>query len=370
MTSMKMTTTVSAISIAALLLGPLVMTIPVPAQMIGLSTFIIVMASFAAAERERQRKRDGDNAEARDTIGRDQAWRFPLVASCALFGMFLAFKYLPKDWVSILLTLYGVGFGTLAMASLISPKINSIPGIPEFAKKEVGIKDILTLSICDVFAVALAFPFGYWYFKTKYWFPNNVLAVSLALSAVDALALSDFVSGVVLLSGLFFYDIFWVFFSKQVFGDNVMVSVAKQFDGPIKLIFPRFLGADSKNVSMLGLGDIVIPGLFVALTLRFDIRKHPINAPLTNLSMPYFISTVISYILGLVSTIVALNVYNAAQPALLYLVPCCLAASIGTSLVKGEFTELMAYAEEDSAKSDEKTAGKAQVDSATSKKDE
>lgn len=368
---MKMTTTVSAVSISALLLGPLVMTIPVPVQMIGLSTFIIIMASFAAAERERQRKRDGDNAEARDTIGRDQAWRFPLVASCALFGMFLAFKYLPKDWVSILLTLYGVGFGTLAMASLISPKITSIPGIPEFAKKEVGVKDILTLSLVDVVAVGLAFPFGYWYFKTKYWFPNNVLAVSLAVSAVDALALSDFVSGVVLLSGLFFYDIFWVFFSKQVFGDNVMVSVAKQFDGPIKLIFPRFLGADGRNVSMLGLGDIVIPGLFIALTLRFDIRKHPTNAALTNLKTPYFIATVASYVLGLVATIVALTVYEAAQPALLYLVPACLIASIGTSLVKGEFKELMAYAEEDpAAKKDKKSGAKAAVDSATSKKDE
>lgn len=37
------------------------------------------------------------------------------------------------------------------------------------------------------------------------------------------------------LKGLFFYDIFWVFFTP------VMVSVAKNFDAPIKLLFPRFL---------------------------------------------------------------------------------------------------------------------------------
>ena len=63
--------------------------------------------------------------------------------------------------------------------------------------------------------------------------------------------------------GLFFYDIFWVFFTP------VMVSVAKNFDVPIKLLFPRFSGED-KPFSMLGLGDIVIPGLYVALMLRFD----------------------------------------------------------------------------------------------------
>ena len=35
--------------------------------------------------------------------------------------------------------------------------------------------------------------------------------------------------------GLFFYDIFWVFFTP------VMVTVAKSFDAPIKLLFPRGL---------------------------------------------------------------------------------------------------------------------------------
>ena len=40
-------------------------------------------------------------------------------------------------------------------------------------------------------------------------------------------------TGCILLGGLFFYDIFWVF------GTNVMVTVAKSFDAPIKLVFPQ-----------------------------------------------------------------------------------------------------------------------------------
>ena len=40
-------------------------------------------------------------------------------------------------------------------------------------------------------------------------------------------------AGAVLLSGLFFYDIFWVF------GTPVMVTVAKSLDAPIKLLFLR-----------------------------------------------------------------------------------------------------------------------------------
>ena len=32
-------------------------------------------------------------------------------------------------------------------------------------------------------------------------------------------------------SGLFFYDVFWVFLSKPLIGSNVMVTVAKNFKG-------------------------------------------------------------------------------------------------------------------------------------------
>ena len=59
--------------------------------------------------------------------------------------------------------------------------------------------------------------------------------------------------GAILLGGLFFYDIFWVF------GTPVMVAVAKGIDGPIKLLFRREVNGASQ-FGMLGLGDIVIPG--------------------------------------------------------------------------------------------------------------
>eukprot|EP01048_Picozoa_sp_COSAG05_P003067 COSAG05_NODE_137_length_16843_cov_121.090779_3_plen_111_part_00 len=45
--------------------------------------------------------------------------------------------------------------------------------------------------------------------------------------------------GCILLSGLFFYDVFWVFLSKPLIGSNVMVTVAKSFKGPIKFLFKK-----------------------------------------------------------------------------------------------------------------------------------
>lgn len=80
------------------------------------------------------------------------------------------------------------------------------------------------------------------------------------MNAIQLLSLDSFKTGMILLSGLFFYDIFWVFYTP------VMVSVAKSFDAPIKLLWPRdIIGyilntLEKVNFTMLGLGDIVIPG--------------------------------------------------------------------------------------------------------------
>ncbi|KAJ8610655.1 hypothetical protein MRB53_038434 [Persea americana] len=56
-----------------------------------------------------------------------------------------------------------------------------------------------------------------------------------------------------------------------------MVKVATSLDVPIKMLFPR--PADPENpldkaLSMLGLGDIVIPGVLIGLALRFDYYQH------------------------------------------------------------------------------------------------
>ena len=54
------------------------------------------------------------------------------------------------------------------------------------------------------------------------------------------------------------------------------VTVAKSFDAPIKLLFPRAedLTGGKAPFSMLGLGDIVVPGIFVALILRYDAKQN------------------------------------------------------------------------------------------------
>jgi len=122
-----------------------------------------------------------------------------------------------------------------------------------------------------------------------------------------------------------------------------MVTVAKSFDAPIKLLFPKDLWAETLQFSMLGLGDIVIPGVFIALLLRFDVKR---SANKRTLSKIYFHTCYIFYILGLVTTVAVMHVFQAAQPALLYLVPACLGSSFFLAILRGEVSQLLSYNEE------------------------
>ncbi len=71
---------------------------------------------------------------------------------------------------------------------------------------------------------------------------------------------------------------------------------------------------------MLGLGDIVVPGMFVALALRYDYHKATSNGEhARSFKKPYFYAALFAYVLGLVVTMTVMHVFRSAQPALLYL---------------------------------------------------
>lgn len=199
----------------------------------------------------------------------------------------------------------------------------------------------------DVACFALASTVGLAYFFAKNWTLNNILGISFCVFGIENIMLGQFKVGFILLSLLFFYDIFWVF------GTPVMVTVAKNLDGPIKLMFPKEVGAvDQKDFNMIGLGDIVIPGVFVALMLRFDITRHwekiksktDVQYNLKNFK--YFLMTLLGYSIGIFVTLFVMYYFQKAQPALLYLVPGCLIFSLLPAFVFGDFNKLWEFDEE------------------------
>jgi len=81
----------------------------------------------------------------------------------------------------------------------------------------------------DILTCLLVLPFTVYYVQTKHWIANNLFGIAFSVTGIQAIELPNFKVGFILLWGLFFYDIFWVY------GTDVMVTVAKSLDAPIKL---------------------------------------------------------------------------------------------------------------------------------------
>ncbi|CAJ1084307.1 minor histocompatibility antigen H13 isoform X2 [Xyrichtys novacula] len=330
----------------------------------GSLVFMALLPIFFGALRSVSCSKAKNASDMPETItGRDAA-RFPIIASCTLFGLYLFFKVFSQEYINLLLSVYFFGLGVLALSHTMSPLMSRIfpASFPnkqfqllftqgsgeskeEIVNYEFDTKNLVCLMISSVV--------GVWYLLKKHWIANNLFGLAFALNGVELLHLNNVSTGCILLGGLFVYDVFWVF------GTNVMVTVAKSFEAPIKLVFPQDLlerGLEASNFAMLGLGDIVIPGIFIALLLRFDVS-------LKKNSRTYFYSSFLAYIFGLGLTIFVMHTFKHAQPALLYLVPACVGFPVIVALFKGELTEMFRYEEsppeeegpkEDSSESEKK----------------
>lgn len=132
---------------------------------------------------------------------------------------------------------------------------------------------------------------GYW-LLTFNWILNNVLAVALCWMFLKSARLNRLVPGLALLILLFIYDVFWVYYSSSLTGghQSVMIAVATSFQAPIKIMMPRISGWGHplNSCSMLGLADIIIPGLFIGFIIRFggslvasgQEKRNPYTCPI------------------------------------------------------------------------------------------
>ena len=308
-------------------------------------------------------KRSLESVE-KETMTQKDAMMFPIFGSCVLFGLFLVFKFFAKEYINLLLHSYFIFLGACCIAGTACPWIEAVLGksttklfsfklkIPFYHTADADAVDVEATKP-ELVAYLLGLIGALWYGFTKHWLSNNLIGACFCVQGIEMMSLGSIFNGVILLIGLFFYDIFWVFGTNFIMGDgnSVMVSVAKNFEAPIKLLFPKTLPAIAGQFSMLGLGDIVIPGFYVAMTLRYDknIGKGKTSV---------FEWCFIGYCLGLGTTVFVMHVFKAAQPALLYIVPAVLIFSFTGAAVAGNASSFSNYVEEAEEKPEDKEAEK------------
>jgi minor histocompatibility antigen H13 len=378
--SRKSAIVMSSLSLAAVWTLPYFQNVPTNLNLI--SSVLLIL--FVSCHRSlRLRDSSVTPPEDRETLSKEDALRFPFVGSAVLFGLFLILKIIPKDIINSILACYFSFIGAISLASLLEPVSlacgHYFCGLlthqrtfgRAFSLPVVGSVSLIFTGL-QLACMAVSFPVAFIYWKTKWWLLNNLFGLAFAVQGIESISIGSFNVSAILLCGLFFYDIFWVFGTDKILkGESVMVTVAKGIDAPIKLLFPRIANISAVAISnsttvpiynfsgerlefsMLGLGDIVIPGFLLALLLRFDAQRanaEPAHGAYGVFPKPYFYSVLASYAAGLVTTIMVMEHFKAAQPALLYLVPACLGATLLTAVVRGEVGALLAYNEEPGVK--------------------
>ncbi|CAA2975152.1 signal peptide peptidase-like 1 [Olea europaea subsp. europaea] len=325
---------------------------PAPVTLILTAIAVTFASATRALNYGREIERNWDLSEATIMLDRSQALMIPVMSSCSLLLMFYLFSS-----VSQLLTAFTAVASASALYFCLSPYVSHV-------KSQFGLSDPyvsrcfsqsftrtqgLLLLICVALVVS--------WLVSGHWILNNLLGICLCIAFVSHVRLPNIKICALLLVCLFVYDIFWVFYSERIFGENVMVSVAtqqasnpmhtvanslslpglqlitKELELPVKIVFPRNMlgsaipGNSDFDYLMLGLGDMAIPSMLVALILFFDNRQSKDSMSATDIQsskgFKYFWYALSGYAVGLVAALSAGTLSHSPQPALLYLVSHC-----------------------------------------------
>jgi len=319
------------------------------AGLLTLASGSIYVGSFGSVKRDRSAREeiDIDDIDVDERVSSKDAWLFPAIGSVTLLGLYTIVKYFGKEWINWVLGWYfsltGVGSVWKSLISLTRFVLGDTRWKQFDTSKLLVTKGhsavvYLSWKTPSLFLLPLgALPSILYNFSSgsrRSILLTDILSLSFSHNALSLIKIDTFKTGCILLSGLFFYDIWWVF------GTEVMIKVATTLDIPIKLLWPKSLVfSDANGFAMLGLGDVVIPGIFISLALRYDHYHFCHSSPQRPFTKPYFYTALSAYIVGLVITMAVLHVFKNAQPALLYLSPACMLAFFVTALIRGELKE-------------------------------
>lgn len=185
----------------------------------------------------------------------------------------------------------------------------------------------------DHFGFSAATLFAFLYNVTGHWILNNLFAIVLAYNYLvrvrpGCVAIAGSVAALYSVCGLY-----WMGF--------IGVSHAVTDGFPFKFMFPGCSpgdGACGTYFVVLGLGDVVVPGLFMAALLRYDVSKGTDSKLYFTVSLAaYEASLVLAYALAAATGI--------ALPTQVFVIPACVYAPLIVAMNNGELHLLCFYTE-------------------------
>ncbi|XP_033615341.1 signal peptide peptidase-like 2B isoform X3 [Fukomys damarensis] len=239
-------------------------------------------------------------------------------------SMLVLLYYFYDHLVYVIIGIFCLASST-GLYSCLAPCVRCLPccgcrvpdnSLPYFHKRPQA-----RMLLLGLFCVAVSVVWGIFRNEDQWaWVLQDALGIAFCLYMLKTIRLPTFKACTLLLLVLFIYDVFFVFITPFLTKLPMVLKVPRLNSSPLALCDRPF--------SLLGFGDILVPGLLVAYCHRFDVQVQS--------SRVYFVASTIAYGIGLLVTFVALALMQRGQPALLYLVPCTLVTSCAVALWRRE----------------------------------
>lgn len=262
-------------------------------------------------------------------------------------SMLVLLYYLYDHLVYVIIAIFCLA-ASIGLYSCLYPFVRRLPfgscripdnNLPYFHKRPQ-----VRMLLLAAFSVSVSVIWGVFRNEDQWaWVLQDTLGIAFCLYMLKTIRLPTFKACTLLLVVLFIYDVFFVFITPYLTesGESIMVEVAAgPADSstheklPMVLKVPRLnaspLALCDRPFSLLGFGDVLVPGLLVVYCHRFDIQVQT--------SRIYFVACTVAYGIGLLVTFIALALMQVGQPALLYLVPCTLLTSLAVALWRRELS--------------------------------
>ncbi|XP_055983769.1 signal peptide peptidase-like 2C [Sorex fumeus] len=261
--------------------------------------------------------------------------------SCSIM-LLLYFFY--DHFVYVMITIFGLGAAT-GLYGCLAPLVRRLP-LQQCQWALPGHRACLPLPLlllAGLCAMVTALWVTYRNEDRWAWLLQDTLGVAYCLLVMRRVRLPTLRNCTSFLLALLAFDVFFVFVTPLLTrtGASIMVEVASgptnslsQERLPMVLKVPRLrfsaLTLCDQPFSILGFGDIVVPGFLVAYCHRFDVQIHSRQV--------YFVACTVAYAVGLLVTFLAMLHMQMGQPALLYLVSSTLLTSLAVAICRQEFT--------------------------------
>lgn len=316
-----------------------------------IAVFTVVVGAYWCGISFEKSEQSAESRDKGDSDGDDKE-EFPittvmvLVFIALICAVLLLLYFFYKYLIYVVIALFAIAAvsGTFTCLSALISCINcGRCRLPEnnlpLLNESFEVREVILMFFC----VGLSVVWVIFRNNSYAWILQDFLGICFCISLIKMIRLPNLKISAILLILLLLYDIFFVFITPffSARGKSVMVEVAtgkgsnEQLPMVIKVpkIIKTALSICERPYSLLGFGDILLPGLFVGFNHNFDIiakTKYKV----------YFLATSIGYAIGLAITFVALILMKEGQPALLYLAPSVLIACTLVGFKRGELKAL------------------------------